>query len=741
MSFIAATTQFNTTEKQVPLYYFRKTFQIEKEVSAAVLTIGALGYYEVHLNGTDITKGLLAPYRSNPDHYVYYDRYEVALQAGKNVLAALLGNNFQSSAVPQTWNFEKLPWRSAPQLDFTLEITYADGTAETVVSDEQVLVSPSPILFNDLHFGEYYDARREQPGWDTPGFDDRSWQPALPMLPPRGEARICTAQPIKVIKEQTPVSVRECDGGWLYDFGLNTAGLCRLTLNGKPGQKLVLKYFEHLKDGKPYNRNIKFADDVRFQEDEYTCAGGEANHVARFTYHGFRYVYVTGIEPEQAESLLTLLVIHSDLRQRGSFTCDNEMINKLQAATVQSDYTNFHYFPTDCPHREKNGWTADASLSTEQVLLNMEPEVSYKEWLRNIYKAMKSDGQLPGIIPTGGWGYHWGNGPAWDNVILWIPYFVYRYRGDREILEEAALPIMRYLSYLYSRLDDRSLIAIGLGDWCEAGSANAGRYSTPLVVTDSILTMDIAQKASFIYKELGMPEQKAYADALAQRVKNAIRTYLINSETGIMEGDTQTGQAMGLFYGIFNKEEEPKAFARLLELIEKYDGHMKVGVLGGRCIFRVLADHGYADLALNMIIRPDFPSYGNWIVRGATTLWEEFHSEESGKLSSLNHHFWGDISGWFYRYLGGIEVNPTGTNIKQVNVVPCFVDAVNEVSATHELPDGEINVQWKKAGNQVTLKIKTASPLRGEICLPHGWRFENGRTTAPLTSGSYTVIK
>ena len=734
--FIAATTEYNTKEKSVPLYYFRKTFKVTKKIASAALIIGSLGYYEVHLNGEDITKGQMAPYRSNPDHYVYFDRYEVSLRRGKNVLAMLLGNGFQCSVVPKYWDFEILPWRSAPAVAFELKIIYADGTEEVIASDETAKVAPSPILFNDFHFGEYYDARMEIPQWDTPDFNDRRWKPALLVHRPRGEFRLCSAEPIRIIEEQEPVSVFPYEGGWIYDFGANTAGLCRLTLCGEAGQKLILRYFEHLPEGKPDLLNIRFGKpEMRFQEDEYTCAGGPVSHLARFTYHGFRYVWVEGVKETQVQGLLTLLVIRSDLKERGRFTCDNEMVNKLQAATVRSDYTNFHYFPTDCPHREKNGWTADASLSAEQVLLNMAPEQSYTEWLRNIYKAMRPNGQLPGIIPTGGWGFDWGNGPAWDNVILWIPYFTYLYRGDREIIEEAAWPIMRYLTYLYSRLDERSLLAIGLGDWCEADTTGGGGFNTPLVVTDSILAMDIAEKASFIYNELGMAEQKAYADALAKRLKNAIRTHLINEETAIMAGDTQTGQAMGLFYGLFTKEQEEKAFNRLLELIEKYDGHMKVGVLGGRCIFRVLADHGYADLALNMIIRPDFPSYGNWIQRGATTLWEEFRPE-GHKVSSLNHHFWGDISAWFYRYLGGIQVLAHD----RINIAPCFPEAINRVEAEHTFPKGRVAVQWQKEGNTITLTVDSAVKT-GEIRLPEGWVFENGGDHLPLKNGSFTARK
>lgn len=740
-SFIAATTEYNTLEKRVPLYYFRRTFSVTKKVVSAELVIGSLGCYEVHLNGTDLTKGWMAPYRSNPNHYVYFDRYELSLGRGKNTLGILLGNGLQNSVVPRVWDFSKLHWRSAPAVAFELKITYADGTEETVVSDPQTKVAPSPILFNDFHFGEYYDARREIQGWDLPGLSERGWKPALPIKEPAGEYRLCPVEPIRVIKEQAPVSVTPCEDGWLYDFGVNTAGLCRLTLHGTEGQKLVLRYFEHLRDGKPYARTCQFSDTPLFQVDEYTCAGGPVTHLPRFIYHGFRYVHVTGVTAEQAPELLTLLVAYSDLETRGSFHCDNEMINKLQAATVQSDRTNFHYFPTDCPHREKNGWTADASLSAEQMLLNLQPETSYKEWLRNIYKAQRADGALPGIIPTDTWGFDWGNGPAWDNVIVWLPYFTYQYRGDKEILQDAALPILRYLSYIYTRLDNRDLVAIGLGDWCEADTTGGDKFSTPLVVTDSILTMDIAQKASFIYKVLGMPVHKDFADALAARVKTAIRTYLIDHETAIMEGDTQTGQAMGLFYGLFTPEEEPKALERLLQLIEKYQGHMKVGVLGGRCIFRVLADHGYTDLALNMIIRPDFPSYGNWIERGATTLWEQFYSVESGKLSSLNHHFWGDISAWFYRYLGGLEINPKLISPYRVNVAPHFAEVVNEVTAEHILPKGPITVHWLKKGDTVTLELQAPSSLKGELRAPQGWTLENGATEVPLSAGTYVFKK
>ncbi len=736
--YIAATTNCNTPEQYVPQPLFRRVFAVEAGLQRAELIIGSLGYYEAHINGTDITKGLMAPYRSAPDTNNYFDRYDITphLKPGKNCLGAILGNGIQNS-IEKTWNFNELPWRSAPALAFTLTLTYADRT-ETVESDAQTLCADSPILFNDFHYGEYYDARLEQPGWDLPAFDDSAWTPAITADRPTGEPRFCEADPIRIVGERKPIEIRKCkDGSFIYDFGINDSGLCRLKIDGKPGQKIILRHFETLQDGKPYLLNLRFFDDARFQEDEYTCAGGEATHLARFTYHGFRYVWVSGIEPKQAtKELLTYQVIHSDVETIGSFTCSNEVINKLQDCTLRSDLSNLHYFPTDCPHREKNGWTADASLSSEQFLLNIAPENCYREWLRNIYKSMNEVGALPGIVPTGGWGFEWGNGPAWDNVIAWIPYFTYRYRGDRQIIEEAAAPLLRYLRYLQTRRDEKGLIAIGLGDWCQAGKLNGGVFDTPLVVTDTILSLDITRKASFIYEELNLTAEKAEADALADSLYTAIRTHLVNGTT--IYGNTQTAQAMGIFYDIFTEDEKPAAFAHLVELIEAKDNFMAVGVLGGRCIFRVLADYGRADLALHMMLRPEFPSYGNWIIRGTTTLWENFHPEGE-KLDSRNHHFWGDISAWFYRYLGGIDLNPTAKDIDHLNIAPLFPCGMEHAAATHRHPKGEIAVQWQREGNTVTLNVTVPAALHGKLLAPTGWRFENGETNLPLQSGSYTL--
>ena len=744
LNFIKAGDKFTTIEEHIPAPYFRRTFTADKEAASAELIITGLGYYELYVNGKKITKGPLAPYRSNIDDYIYYDRYDIAsvLSAGKNVIGIMLGNGIRNAPGAYIWDFEKARFRGAPITAFSLTVKYKDGSGETVVSDTETLTAPSPVIFDDLHFGEYYDARLEIPGWNLPDFDDSGWSRAVPAEPPRGEARLCEADPITVRSVIKPVSVTEYkDGSYIYDFGVNTAGLCRLRINGTKGQKVLMRYFETFVDGEPYFRNNRFAPDDRFQEDEYYCSGkGTEEYTPHFTYHGFRYVLVSGITAEQANSeLLTYLEMGSDIKKTGDFRCSDGTVNKIQEATVRSDTSNFFYFPTDCPQREKNGWTADASLSAEQVLLNLSPEKSYKEWMRNIYKALNDRGQLPGIIPTGGWGYHWGNGPAWDNVIVYIPYYTYKYCGDRQILEELAAPLMRYLNYLFTRLDDKGLIAIGLGDWCQVGLIE-DQFKTPLVVTDTILTCDIAEKAAFIYGELGMEAQKQFALSLAERTRAAFRENLIDKASLTVEGGTQTGQAMALFYGMFTDEEKARALDVLVKYIHEADDHFDTGVLGGKVIYRVLAENGYVDLAYKMITRPDYPSYGNWIARGATTLWEAFYPE-NGRILSLNHHFWGDVSAWFYIYLAGMKINPTCRDTTEVDIKPCFAEALSEVSAYHDMPDGKISVSWNRNGSKITLAIEAADKLHGKIGLPAGYVFEDGDTEKELKSGNYTVIR
>lgn len=761
-NFIKATEAFTTFDRAVPAPYIRKSFTVDAPCTAK-LTVAACGFYEVFLNGKRYTKGFLAPYISNPDHYIYCDEYEVPLDGGENVLGFLLGNGFQNNPGGYIWDFDKAPYRSAPQVALSLTYQNSEGQTVKLESDGSFKTAPSPILRDDYRFGEVYDARREIDGWCEKGFDDSAWENVLVVSPaegdlehiatamgitykglePRGELRVCDAPPIVLEKEMKPVSVTRTQGGWLYDFGECNAGVCRLSIRGSAGQTVTLTHADSLReDGSLEIQNIWFKNywdrDSRIvHKDVYTLKGeGEEIYTPTFTYHGFRYVLVEGITEEQAvPGLLTYLVYHSDLKTRGGFICSDETVNKLQEMTQRSDLSNFYYFPTDCPQREKNGWTADAALSSEHVLLNFDAEKSYREWQRNICKAQDGRGALPGIVPSGGWGFVWGNGPAWDSVLAYLPYFVYIYRGETDMIIESAPAFMKYLHYLTTRTDEDGLIHIGLGDWCPV---DGGEPKAPLELTDSVMAMDIANKISVLFDAVNMPAQRDFAKCVAEQFKAAVRRHLIDFGTMTVAGNCQTSQAMCIYYGVFTETEAGTAFQRLLEMVHEKDDHLDVGVLGGRVLFHVLTKFGCTELALKMIARPDYPSYGNWIARGATTLWENF---DPVTVSSTNHHFWGDISAWFIKILAGIRFNPNGNDIRKVDLRPSFVSALDFAEGWYEAPDGRIVSRWEKQGDEILFSVEVPENVRATLFLENGYVLENGLAFAPVKTGQYKVCR
>ena len=757
--FVRATDKVCTFQEHVNAPCFRKSFRLDGAVERAEMTICGLGFYELYINGKNITKGPLAPYISNPDDVLYYDRYDVVpyLQEGENVIGVVLGNGFFNPFGGAIWDFEKAVWIGPLRFALWFEAE-CGGKTVTFEADDSFKTHDSAILFDEYRMGTHYDARLEMPGWSAPGFDDSGWTNALHAEQPRGEAVLCPADPIVVTEERKPVSITKCSRGYIYDFGANLAGVCRLTISGKPGQKISLWHSELLKDGELDISSIIFDRpgfrDYYFeyaQKDVYICKGeGEESFVPPFTYHGFRYVLVEGIDEAQAtESLLTYLVMNSDLKERGGFSCSDETVNLLQLFARRSDLANFYYFPTDCPHREKNGWTGDASVSAEHMLINLHAEKSLREWMRNIRKAQRLDGALPGIIPTSGWGFAWGNGPAWDSVITNIPYYVYKYTGDDAILYENADMIFRYLNYITTRMDERGLISIGLGDWCQPirrqlpegkEPTDNDLYSSPLEFTDSAIVLDMCKKAAFIFERIGRHPQKEFAQRLHEALLTSIRTHLIDTDAVMAIGNCQTSQALAIEFDIFTEAEKPKAHQNLVQIIHADDDFMNVGMIGARYLFHVLAKGGNADLALEMITRPEWPSYGNWIARGATALWEDFVRPE-GKQNSKNHHFFGDISAWFIRYIAGLKPNPSTCNADEVEISPCFVTALEHAEAHFDAPKGRMEVCWKRESDKIVLSVVLPEGVFGVIRLPEGYYFADGEADCLAVSGDYVVTK
>lgn len=738
--YISGGKEYNTKERHVNAPIFRKVFSCNKDdLKHAEIEISSSGFYRLFLNGKELTKGFFAPYISNPDHIIYFDRYDIKEYLEEtNVLCIVLGNGFGNSLDGNVWEFESAAYRSSPKVYARV---MANGQ-EILTTDESFEVFDSAITFDDYRCGERFDARLANKRIFMLDYMEKG-RPALCVSEPKGEYKQCMAEPIKSFEILYPVSIAKSEGGYIYDFGQNNAGLCRLKITGQEGQLVKLTYGECVRDGKLDLYNILYPNistPEYIQHDEYICVEGEQEYLPSFTYHGFRYVYVEGITEEQAvEELLEFVVIHSDIWQRGMFRCSDSVVNKIQECVLRSDVSNFHYFPTDCPQREKNGWTADVALSTEQLLYNFDCVASLREWLHNVRKAQNQEGALPGIVPTGGFGFEWGNGPGWDCVLIELPYQLYRFTEDKTIIIENADSIKRYFNYLQTKRNENGLISFGLGDWSETKSAASDCYTTPLEVTDTLVCVDIATKAAHLLTEIGADKDAKQITEFGEELKRIFREKYVSE--GVVICRTQTAQAQAIRYGIFNEGELPKAYETMKELLAEQDGHFHVGVLGAKVLFDVLTDIGEADAALYSIVRSDFPSYGYMITRGATTLWERIDEladdniycrKDGGRPGSYNHHFWGGVSAWFYRVLGGIHVIGNG----RVTISPIPVQKIEWAEAEYKEKDKSIYVCWKRQGRDIYVTVDNRG-FTGEIEIK-GYICGNGEEKIELSNGKNT---
>jgi alpha-L-rhamnosidase len=405
----------------------------------------------------------------------------------------------------------------------------------------------------------------------------------------------------------------------------------------------------------------------------------------------------------------------SDLARHGNFKCSDETVNKLFEMTKNSDRSNFYYYPTDCPHREKNGWTGDVATSCFHMMMLYDCKQSFKEWLANVRKSQNDVGALPGIVPTAGWGYDWGNGPAWDRAAFYLPYECWRLRGDTQIIKDNAHMMMRYLDYIMTRRNEDGTVSFGLGDWASVGRRYS-QFETPLVVSDSILVMDMAKKAAEMFEAIGQTHSANYARGIYLDMRNTIRTELLDKGNCILAGRTQTAQAMGLYHGIFDPDEEQKAFSVLLDLIHEKNDSFDCGILGCMKIFHVLSRFGEGKLAFKMITKKEFPSYGHLIEIGMTSLPERF-MPDGAPCDSHNHHFFGDIARWFIREIAGLRVE----NYKTVVIKPDFTLPITSAQAYYELPSGKVSVKWETENDgKIRLEYVCPEGVDVSMILPEG---------------------
>ena len=703
-AFIKATAERCEFDRHVAASYFRKNFDLDFLPTKASLSICGLGFYCLWINGKEITKGALAPYISNPDHFCYYDTYDLLphLRRGKNAIGVLLGNGMMNSLGGVEWKFDQAPWRGSPRLAMECEILGEGKERLFFEADSSFRTHSSPITFDDLRFGEHYDATKEIENWTLPDFDDGDWSSALHASAPRGELRLCQAEPIRVIEKRRPVSITKKKNGYLYDFGCNSAGVCRLQIHAKRGQRLIMTHGEVLSKGELYVENLYNSSPVYHNgyayKHVYVTKDGEQSWTPRFVYHGFRYVFVEGIGEEQAtEELLTYLVMSSELAPLGSFSCSDERLDTLWSMVDNAVRSNFYYFPTDCPHREKNGWTGDASMSGHFMSLMYDTQKSYTEWLANIRRAQDEAGLIPGIVPTDRWGY--GFGPVWNGVIVNLPYYLYKLRGDTQAIRDNAAAMMRFLHYFNSRREENGLYAHGLGDWCPVGKCS-DNYDSPREYVVSIMLMNLAEKAAEMFTAVSFTAEALFAKTMRNDLRESIRRECVDFSTMTVTGQCQTSQALAIYYDLFDKEEKSFAFARLLDFIHAKNDTFDCGFLGMHTVFHVLSAFGEGDLAYRMITHKGYPSYTHLIDLGVTALPEHFLPD--GDLTkSFNHHFFGDVARWMLFSVAGLKV----ISEREIEICPDLHTALSFAKASYRLPDGEASVEWERCDGKVRIHV------------------------------------
>ena len=702
-------------EMPEPAPIFRKEFSLAKKIKSARVYVSGLGYYELLLNGEKVGDRLLDPAFTRYDKRVLYSAYDVTenLRKGDNALGVMLGNGWYDMFSRGVWAFDHAPWRADPTFILQLEVSFEDGSIERIVSDELWKCAPGPIIFSEIRQGEWHDARREHPGWASPKFDESAWFDVRPVRGPEGRLTATMMPATKIRQTFKPKSIKEIKSGvHIVDFGQNMAGFVRLQVSGKAGTTVKLKFGEQLtQNGLVDQSNIDgLVASTPFQTDKYILKGeGVEVWQPRFVYHGFQYVEIHGFPGKPTAENLTAVAVNTSFDPVGEFSCSNDLLNKIQHNTLWSYMNNYVGYPTDCPQREKNGWTGDAHLAAEAGLFNFETRTSYIKWMLDVADEQKPSGEVAAIIPTGGWGYYWGNGPAWDSAFLLIPWYVYLYTGDDWIIRENYEHMKRYVDFLTREKSEDGIVSWGLGDWCPA------KTRTPSEITSTAYYfVDVSLISKFAQLLDKTDDVQKYSE-LAETIRAAFVNKFVNSKTGAVGNDSQTALGCALYQGLVADDVSETMAARLAAKIEKNGCKLDFGILGSKYVPNALASNGRNDLVYAMLNHTEFPGYGFWIEQGATTLWENW---EGG--ASLNHIMFGDVSAWFYKNIGGIQPDPNNPGFKHFFVQPFFPVDLTWAKASYRSMYGLIKSEWSKKDGVVVLNIFMPVNTSATVELPKG---------------------
>ncbi len=778
---------------------FRKQFTVSKPIKRALLFGAGLGYFEFHLNGAKVGDHQLDPGWTDFSKRVSYQTFDVtsSLVKGKNAIGAMLGNGWFNTVPLRVFGInlrEHLP-TGDPRLLAQLHIEYADGTTDVIVSDPSWKAGEGPIVRNSVYLGEVFDARNVQPGWDKSGFDDSGWGPAvLAQGIKTGALQSQQTPPIRITKTVKPVKITEPKPGlFIVDFGQNFAGVTRMKVRGAAGTRVRLRSGELLyKDGtlnamtsvagqikgggQDYHYDGKGYPKTAFQIDEYICGGsGEEVFQPRFTFHGFRYVEVTGYPGKPTLESFEGLRMNSDVEQVGSFECSNPMFNRIQTMVEWTLLSNLFSVQSDCPHREKFGYGGDqvatsemamytydmarfyantAHLLAESMIIDPPTELgnNFDRVMKpNVRRGVTETAPFVGIADEGLGGQ---TGPIeWASAFPMLIVQLNDYYGDKAVAQDLFTSEGLWLNYLAGA--DKAKIEKGISDHeslVPKPEALTGLTYELLnydwfgrIILLGNLPDDDPRKVASGSIDLfyGVRGNKHYSNklhGLAEDFKNALNKRFLKPD-GTYDSGTQACQAIPLALGFVPEDMKAKVLDVLIKDIKAHDYHLTTGIFGTKYLFQALSNAGRDDIAYRIVNQKTFPGWGWMLENGATTMWE--HWEFSDNTYSHNHPMFGSVSEWFYKSLAGIQPDPSGPGFKKFFVRPSVVGDLTWVKAHHDSMYGRIESNWKREGNKLTLTVVVPPNTSATVFVPGSNVTEGGKSVKAMIavgSGTYQFV-
>lgn len=703
----------------------RKEFRIRKKISLAKAYVTGLGSYRFYLNGEKVSEDLLTPGWTDYPTRIMYQVYDVtqSLKKGDNAAGMMLGNVWYSSGLG--WQGGR-SYSNGPMMGLMqLVVEYSDGSSEIICTDSSWKWHFAPVVENSLYHGETYDARLEIEGWNAPGLDDSDWDMADPFESREALFSAHTSPPIRVSREILPVSVKKLESGsWVFDMGVNMTGGIRLNVSGEPGTEVVMKFAELLhEDGSVAQENLRSAKAT----DRYILrGGGPETWEPHFTYHGFRYVEISGLPTEPDSSTVTGINFHNVAMETGSFMCSNELLNSIYGNILNGQRSNMFSVPTDCPQRdERLGWMGDAQIFAATSCYNMDMSGFYAKWVRDIYDSQSSEGWVtdvnPAIVVTD------PAKPAWGDAYIIVPWELYRFYGDKKILRDYYPGYRAWVDYMRRNADQDGLYIFDRGGWAGYGDWVSVVPSPGKPISAAYYFYSTHLLACFA-GILGEEEDAERYGLLADSIRMAFQERFFDAVENTYEGNTQTALLLPVNFGLTPADRLDAVAEHIKEDVVNREYHPSTGFLGTKYLLPTLSDFGYHDVAFRTAVSTSYPSWGYMVEKGATSMWELWNSdtEPPDRMNSRNHFALGSIGEWFYTHLAGIRIDEKNPGFRHSIIRPLPADGLDYVSGSIETPYGRLSSSWKKEASIFTMKITVPPNTTSSVFIPvpEGTRME-----------------